>query len=225
MDGCNVKIFNLTEHSKVYTSNVYLVTGTWNAIDDINTLVDVGRDLASLEMIFEISTGLGKKQVEKVVLTHNHYDHTSMLNNVKTVFGPRVYAFSKSLGGVDRILKDGETIKIGDRYFEVLHTPGHSSDSICLYCQEDGVLFSGDTPVIVRSTDCTYDEKFIKAMERICRRDIKAIYFGHGEPMFEGCSAALRASLDNIRSGMGLNVGQYGPRTPGGGNDGNIHIN
>jgi len=209
MDGLEVKIYNLTAHSKVYTSNVYLVTGTWNAIDDVNTLVDVGRDLAVLEMIFEISTGVGKKQVEKVVLTHNHYDHTSMLKNVKEVFKPRVYAFSKSLEGVDRILKDGETIRIGDRYFEVLHTPGHSSDSICLYCQEDGVLFSGDTPVIIRSTDSTYDEHFIKAMERLCRREVKAIYFGHGEPMLEGCSAALRRSLDNIRAGMGLNPGQY----------------
>ena len=209
MDGCAVKIYNLTEKSTMYTSNVYLVTGTWNALDDVNTLVDVGRDLAAIEMVFEISTGVGKKQVNKVVLTHNHYDHTSMLQNVKTVFNPRVYAYSKSLEGVDRILKDGETIRMGDRYFEVLHTPGHSSDSICLYCQEDGVLFSGDTPVIVRSTDSTYEEHFIKAMERLCRREVKAIYFGHGDPMFQGCSAALRKSLDNIRTGMGLNPGQY----------------
>lgn len=209
MGGSVVKIYNLTEKSSMYTSNVYLVTGTWNAIEDINTLVDVGRDLSILEMIFEISTGVGKKPVEKVVLTHNHYDHTSMLANVKTVFTPRVYAWSKSLEGVDRILKDGETIKMGDRYFEVLYTPGHSSDSICLYCQEDGVLFSGDTPVIVKSTDSTYEEKFIKAIERLCRREVKAIYFGHGEPMLEGCGAALRRSLDNIRTGMGLKPGQY----------------
>jgi glyoxylase-like metal-dependent hydrolase (beta-lactamase superfamily II) len=204
-----VKIYNLTEHSKVYTSNVYLVTGTWNTLDDVNTLVDVGRDLSILEMIFEISTGVGKKQVEKVVLTHNHYDHTSMLGNVKTVFNPRVYAWSKSLEGVDRILKDGETIRMGDRYFEVIHTPGHSSDSICLFCAEDGVLFVGDTPVIIRSTDSTYETDFIKAIERLCRREIKTIYFGHGEPMTEGCSIALRRSLDNIRAGMGLKPGQY----------------
>jgi len=209
MDGCAVKIYNLTEKSTMYTSNVYLVTGTWNALDDVNTLVDVGRDVAAIEMVFEISTGVGKKQVNKVVLTHNHYDHTSMLQNVKTVFNPRVYAYSKSLEGVDRILKDGEKIRMGDRYFEVLHTPGHSSDSICLYCQEDGVLFSGDTPVIVRSTGSTYEEHFIKAMERLCRREVKAIYFGHGDPMLQGCSAALRRSLDNIRTGMGLNPGQY----------------
>jgi len=205
-----MKIYNLTEHSTVYTSNVYLITGSYNAIGDVNTLVDVGRDLSILEMILEISTGVGKKQVDKVVLTHNHYDHTSMLQNVKKVFNPRVYAFSKSLEGVDRILKDGEIIKMGDKLFEVLHTPGHSTDSICLFCHDGGVLFSGDTPVIIRSSDSTYESGFIKAMERLCRRDVKEIYFGHGEPMLEGCGEMLRRSLDNIRTGMGLNPGQYG---------------
>jgi len=209
MDGVSVKIYNLTEHSKVYTSNVYLITGSWNSMKDVNALVDVGRDLSILEMILEMPTGVGKKQVEKVVLTHNHFDHTSMLGNVKTVFHPRVYAYSKSLEGVDRILKDGDTIILGDRYFEVIHTPGHSSDSICLFCAEDGVLFSGDSPVIIRSTDGRYEDDFIKAMEKLCRREVKSIYFGHGEPMLEGCSAALRRSLDNIRAGMGLNPGQY----------------
>ncbi len=204
-----MKIYNLTEHSTVYTSNVYLITGAYNAMDDVNTLVDVGRDLSILEMILEISTGVGKKPVAKVVLTHNHYDHTGMLANVKTVFNPRVYAWSKSLEGVDRILKDGETIKMGDQYFEVIHTPGHSTDSICLFCPAEGVLFVGDTPVIIRSTDSTYEEDFIRAMEKLCRREVKAIYFGHGEPLLDGCSAALRKSLDNIRTSMGLSVGQY----------------
>lgn len=202
-----MKIYNLTEQSKVYTSNVYLITGTWNSIHDVNALIDVGRDLSILEMILDIPTGLGKKQIEKVVLTHNHYDHTSMLANVKSVFKPEIYAYSNSLDGVDSILSDGEIIHLGDRYFEVLYTPGHSSDSICLYCQEDGVLFSGDTPMMIRSIDSTYDEKFFRAMERLSRREIKAIYFGHGEPLLQGCGDALRRSLDNIRMGMKLNIG------------------
>lgn len=197
-----MKIRNLTENSKVYTSNVYLVTGTWNAIKDINALVDVGRDLSILELILEASTGVGKKPVEKVVLTHNHYDHSSMLDNVKKVFNPRVYAWSKSLKGVDRVLKNGEIVKLGDRLFEVIYTPGHSNDSICLYCHEEGVLFSGDAPVIIRSKGGTYEEGFIKAMERICRMNINEIYFGHGAPMLQGCNQALRRSLDNIRAGM-----------------------
>jgi len=41
------------------------------------------------------------------------------------------------------LLKDGDVIKVGDLSFTVLHTPGHSPGSICLY--GEGVLFSGDT--------------------------------------------------------------------------------
>jgi len=197
-----VKIMNLTGSSTVYTSNVYLVTGTWNRLEDVNTLVDVGRDLSILELIFEINTGVGKKKVEQVVLTHSHYDHAGLLPGVSEVFSPEVRAGSSSLQGVDVVLKDGDSVKMGDRDFEVIHAPGHSSDSMCFYCQEEGVLFSGDAPVIIRSSAGSYEEGFLRAMEKLCRRDVRKIYFGHGAPMADGCNEALRNSLKNIRAGM-----------------------
>ena len=43
----------------------------------------------------------------------------------------------------DRLLKDGDSIDIGDLHFLVLHTPGHSPGCICLL--GEGVMFSGDT--------------------------------------------------------------------------------
>ena len=42
-------------------------------------------------------------------------------------------------------LRGGETITIGQLTFQVIHTPGHSPDSICLFEQTLGWLFSGDT--------------------------------------------------------------------------------
>lgn len=203
-----MKIINLTEKSKSYTSNVYLVLGTWNAIDDVNTLVDVGRDPSAIEKINEISTGVGKRKVEQVVLTHSHYDHTGLLPQIREVFKPRVYAFSPSLKGVDRLLKGGETLKLGDRMFEVIYTPGHSNDSICLYCKEDRVLFVGDTPVKIISTDGSYEESFVQALETLCRKDIQTIYFGHGTPLLHGCNEVIRTSLKNVRKSK-----VYGART------------
>jgi len=201
----DVKIYNLTEKSKIYTSNVYLITGTWNTLDDVNALVDTGRDLSILEMIFDIHTGVGKKQVEKVILTHSHYDHSSMLSNVKKVFRPKAYAYSKSIEGIDRILEDGDMIRLGDRAFEVVHAPGHSSDSICLYNRDEGILFSGDMPLSIRTQDSTYEEGFVKAMERLCRKDVQVIYPGHGAPVIERCNDMLRESLKVIRQGQGVN--------------------
>lgn len=197
-----MKIINLTEKSKIYTSNVYLILGTWNAIDDVNTLVDVGRDPSVIDKINNIPTGVGKPKVEQVILTHSHYDHTSLLPQIRKVFRPKVYAFSPFLKDVDHLLKDGQRLKLGDRIFEVIHTPGHSNDSICLYCEKDRVLFAGDTPLVIASADGCYEESFIRALEKLCQRDIQSIYFGHGAPLFNRCNEVIRTSLENLRKSM-----------------------
>lgn len=44
-----------------------------------------------------------------------------------------------------RILHDGDIIDLGDRHFDVIHTPGHSPGGIMLFEQSTGILFSGDT--------------------------------------------------------------------------------
>jgi glyoxylase-like metal-dependent hydrolase (beta-lactamase superfamily II) len=193
-----VKITNLTDKSTVYTSNVYLVTGTWNAIQDVNTLVDVGMDKSIVNKINEFPTGVGKTRVEQVLLTHSHSDHIGILKLIREAFHPRVYAFSPYIEGVDHILKDGDQLKMGDRIFEVYHTPGHSDDSICLFCESDGVLIVGDTSVEITSSDGCYEQDFVGVMEQICMKDIRTIYFGHGDPKITECKKLLNNSMKNI---------------------------
>ena len=197
-----MKVLNLTSDNKIYTCNVYLVTGTRNAIEDVNTVIDVGRDPAVIERINTASTGVGKHRVEQVILTHSHYDHASLLPQISEMFKPVVYAFSRSLAGVDYLLKDGETLKAGDRIFEVIHTPGHSNDSICIYCAEEGVLFAGDTPVISAPAHGSYEQGFVQAMEKLSRRDIRSIYFGHGLPLHADCNKRICNSLINVRKSI-----------------------
>ncbi len=90
-------------------------------------------------------------------------------------------------------------LKLGDRIFEVIYTPGHSSDSICLYCEEERVLFAGDSAVIIRSAGGTYEEGFVHALEKICRRNIQSIYFGHGAPLLNNCNARVHESLRIVK--------------------------
>jgi glyoxylase-like metal-dependent hydrolase (beta-lactamase superfamily II) len=194
-----VKIINLTDHSRMYTCNVYLVLGDWNAIDDVNTLVDVGRDPSIIGRINDASTGVGKKRVEQVVLTHSHFDHASLLPTIREMFNPTVYAFSPTLDGVDQLLKDGDELKMGDRTFAVMHTPGHSNDSVCLYCEQDGVVFSGDSPIVIRSAEGTYDKQFVEALEKLSSGHLDSIYFGHGNPELSGGKALVCSSVENIR--------------------------
>lgn len=55
-------------------------------------------------------------------------------------------------------LADGDTIDLGGRTLTVLHTPGHSPDSLCLLDDRDGVLFAGDTvntgPIYAQAPEC-----------------------------------------------------------------------
>jgi len=197
-----MKIINLTNNNGVYTCNVYLVLGTWNKMRDVNTLVDVGRDPHVFEMIRAAATGVGKKRVKQVVLTHSHYDHAANLPLIREAFDPVVYAFSPSLEGVDVILKGGESLQLGDRTFEVIYTPGHSHDSICLYCEEDRTLFAGDTTLIVQSVGGTYEEGYIHALEILRRRDIETIYFGHGPPLLKDCNGMIRNTLKNVKESL-----------------------
>lgn len=197
-----MKILSLKSNNDIYSSNVHFVLGNFNAIDDVNTLVDVGRDPSVIETIEKASTGVGKQRVEQVVLTHSHYDHTGFLLQLRNRYGPTVCAYSASLEGVDRLLRDDETLRMGDATFEVIYTPGHSNDSICLYCQSEGVLFAGDSPIIIQSGDGTYEDGFVDALARLARKNVKAIYFGHGEPLLDNCNVRIRYSLKMVRESL-----------------------
>ncbi|MCP1661415.1 MAG: MBL fold metallo-hydrolase [Methanocalculus sp. MSAO_Arc1] len=194
-----MKIINLTEESELYTSNVYLVTGDWKTLDDQNTLIDTGRDQKIIGMLASRCAGVGKRKLDQVILTHSHYDHASLTHEIREIFAPTVYAHADSRTPVDIRLRGKETLRIGDRLFEVIHTPGHTEDSICLFCEEEGVLFVGDTIPVIGGPGCTYDERFLEALQYIASKDVRAIYYGHGRPMLGNCNAIIAKSIMNIR--------------------------
>ena len=181
----------------IYSCNVYLVRGTWNRISDMNTLIDVGTDGFIVEELEEINTGVGKSKIDQIVLTHEHFDHAGGLKYIQGLYKPKVFAFTNLEGVTDRI-KDGYKLRIGDKDAVVLYTPGHTNDSVCIYCEEEGALFSGDTTLNINSTMGTYSRTFLKVIERLTRLNIKTIYPGHELPITEGAKEMLKNSYRNI---------------------------
>ncbi len=198
-----MRIIPVKGHRNVYTSNVYLITGEWKRIADVNTLIDVGNDPSIIDVISKIDCGVGKKKVEQVILTHDHSDHAGILKLIIKEYNPVVYAFSPFLEGATRALNDGDIIRAGDNNFKIFHTPGHSSDSVCLYNEDDRVLFAGDTPVIVRGLNGSYENDFINALNKLCEKQIESIYFGHGDPVLKGGRSLLVDSLNKIHKTTG----------------------
>jgi glyoxylase-like metal-dependent hydrolase (beta-lactamase superfamily II) len=192
-----MRVIPLKRNPKAYSCKAYLVLGSWNRLEDVNTLVDVGIDGFILDEIARISTGCGKKPVEQVVLTHSHFDHAGGLAAIVDKYHPKIRAFTQ-IDGVDELLEDGDMLKMGDCYFDVFHTPGHSNDSICFHCSQDGVLFTGDTPLRVLTPNGAFIPEYVRALERIARLRVEIIYSGHDEPVSENAGRMIGNTLANV---------------------------
>jgi len=79
-----------------------------------------------------------------VINTHSHFDHVLGNEQVSKVTGAKIVQHESSQLENQITVKDGDVITIGSIKLRVVHTPGHSKDSMCLVL--DGqFVFTGDT--------------------------------------------------------------------------------
>ncbi|MDA0702768.1 MAG: MBL fold metallo-hydrolase [Proteobacteria bacterium] len=98
-----------------------------------------------------------------------------------------------------RLVKDGDVIDLGDRVFEVIHTPGHSPGGIALWEAATGILFSGDIVYdgpLVEDAYHSDGEDYIASMERLLHLPVRVVHGGHF-PSYDGARhhAIIRAWL------------------------------
>ena len=112
---------------------------------------------------------------------------------------------------VDRHLEDGDTVEaLGG--MQVIHTPGHTPGSICLYHAERKILFCGDAlfnanpmtgkpgfrlPVPVATLDNTQARD---SVERLSNLAVEVLCCGHGEPILEKAGEKIKALLMEVNS-------------------------
>ncbi len=159
--------------------------------------------------------------LELIILTHCHYDHIGAVPDIVEATGARVAMHEKDMallrGGamaaifnaprpefkVDIMLKDNETIGLGDSLLEVIPTPGHTPGSICLYNEKTKELFTGDTVFEGGSfgrTDLGGDPgAMIRSLEKLTKLDVSVLYPGHGGIVAKGAKESLFASYNNAK--------------------------
>jgi len=81
-------------------------------------------------------------KVRYVINTHDHSDHTASNEDFRSKFGAKVVAHKLAHVNKDISVVDGEVIRVGEIVIKVIHTPGHTQDSICLLV--DDKLLTGD---------------------------------------------------------------------------------
>lgn len=146
-----------------------------------------------------------KLNLDKVILTHSHWDHFGDLKKVLNEKSAPVYIHEADKQNLiepgsdglplfvpiskvqpNHFIKEGDELDIGEIHFKVMHTPGHSPGGVCLYSKESNVLFSGDTlfkgSIGNLSFPTAEPDKMWESLERLATLPGETrVYPGHGE--------------------------------------------
>lgn len=112
---------------------------------------------------------------------------------------------------IDNIVAEGDRIDIGGRTLEILHTPGHAPDSICLLDREHRILFTGDTfylaPLYTHLEGSDFDA-YTASTARLAALvdDIDAALTSHNVPVVDASyMSALGQAFADISTGAAAN--------------------
>lgn len=124
-------------------------------------VIDPGGSFEKIDEMLQVI----EAKVKYILLTHCHGDHMGAAEAVRKKYGGKILIhrfdseglknpiinLSTHIGIGDVVLNedaridDGDILHVGNLKFKVIHTPGHTIGSISLYCEEEKMLFSGDT--------------------------------------------------------------------------------
>lgn len=202
-----------------YDSNIYLI------IDEIIALVDTGTGKN-----FDIVTknlqkfALKPADIELIINTHCHYDHAGgdrafvnaadcgvaihELDAEPLRKGDGVVTCAILMGEKlervepTRLLHDGDRIELGSLLLDVIHTPGHTQGSVCLYEKRGNLLFSGDTVFcedIGRMDLPTGDNRaMVDSLKKLSKLKLERLLPGHGPIVEEGADAHIMSALKSL---------------------------
>jgi glyoxylase-like metal-dependent hydrolase (beta-lactamase superfamily II) len=195
---------------RVVTSGTFSIDGEDFAVDNNIWIVGDGTEVFVIDAAHQaapIIEGVAGRTVKAVVATHGHNDHINVAAEVAEATGAPILIHPDDLmlwevvnpgRQPDGLLHDGDELTAGGVTLKVLHTPGHSPGGCCLYDEDGGVVFSGDTlfnggpgatgrsysdrPTIVRSIT----EKLLTLP------DATVVHTGHGD------STTIGAERENV---------------------------
>ena len=180
-------------------------TNCYIVLDEKSKEIMVIDPAGDVEKIIEMIDVL-KGNLKYIYLTHCHGDHIAGVTDLQKQRGGKVLIYKEDAEGLnnkdinltsfldmpdieleaDSRVEDEDLLHIGNLEFKVIHTPGHTSGSSCLYCDEEKLLFSGDT--IFKGTWGRTDlptSSFQEIMDSITNKlmilpDDTIVYPGHG---------------------------------------------
>lgn len=143
---------------RVVTSGTFsLDGGTWE-VDNNVWLIGDEREVIVVDAAHDaeaIAAAVGDRRALAIVCTHAHDDHVSAAPELSRKLAAPVLLHPEEhvlwrlahpdTPPPDAELTDGDVLRVAGTALRVVHTPGHSPGSCCLYAPDLGVVFSGDT--------------------------------------------------------------------------------
>ncbi len=162
-------------------TNCYLLISGKEAV-----IVDPGGEP---DKILKELAGMKDKKVKYIINTHYHDDHTSANEKIREETGAEILIHRLEDEfinfEVDRFLKEGDKVTIGEEKIEVINTPGHTKGGICLIGNNfiltgDTLFYQGYGRTDLEGGSIQEMKKSLERLSRIIKPGMK-IFPGHGE--------------------------------------------
>jgi glyoxylase-like metal-dependent hydrolase (beta-lactamase superfamily II) len=176
---------------------------------DRTILVDPGQKDASPDELAHLDAVLNAAgDLAAVILTHGHFDHCEIAQQVHDRTGAPIRAIDPSLCVGAGALRDGEVIEDAGLRFEVWATPGHSADSASFVISEfdgqldgqGGAVLTGDTVLGRGTTVVSYPDgdlgSYLASLRRLRELGDLTVLPGHG-PVLEHAPEVVQFYLDH----------------------------
>ena len=168
-------------------------------------LIDTGSGVAGyVPLLEEYLRQRGWSRPARVLLTHRHRDHMGGVASLRACFPglPVAKMRHRDEGLPEPIddLREGQTVAGDGVTLDPVYTPGHASDHLCFYLEEERALFTGDvvlggsTTVIPSGDGDLLD--YLSSLRRLLELDLRRIYPAHG-PVIEDGRARIEEYLDH----------------------------
>ena len=142
---------------RVVTSGIFSLDGEDFDVDNNVWLIGNDEEVIVVDAAHDhtpIATAIAGRNVKAIVCTHAHNDHINAAVALATATSAPIWLHPADTmlwevvypdRPINGDLADGDVIGVADARIEVIHTPGHSPGSCCLYAADLGAVFTGDT--------------------------------------------------------------------------------
>lgn len=193
----------LTDNLYFYPEKGMMDCNTYVIKDDVSVIIDPGSVQFLSQLIGDLfKDGIDPKDINIITNTHLHPDHYWANEGFKNISGAKIIIHLLHKKFYDWIITeasnflgleglkfeadsylDNNKLSTGHMDFELIHSPGHSPESICFYCKSEKILIPGD--VIFAQNTGRVDlpggnaEELKQSIEELSQLEIEYLLPGH----------------------------------------------